>query len=132
MLAAHLGHLRTKDGGIPASPEQVGWTEEASKGDLPTYKSHGKCLGWMSWDEDDLFIDTTAAYADIRRHAAGQITFTKQTMFKRLKDAGLLTRVDENRQRNTIRVNCEQHARQVLAMPLSQVLENTEKPNANQ
>ncbi len=131
MIAAHLGHLRTRDGGIPAGPTELGWTQEETRGDLPTFKSHGKCIGWCDWERDELLIDTTAAYADIRKHSGGTITMTKITMFKRIKDAGLLLRVDETRQRNTVRVICENHPRQVLAMPLAQVLEVTERPNGD-
>lgn len=128
LLGAHIGHVRSRDGGIPASPEQLGWTKEQSIGDLPTYKSHGKCIGWCSWKDDELFIDITAAYNDIRKHANNQITFTKPTMLKRLKDAGLLTRTDDSRQRNSIRITAEGHPRNVIAMPLSQTLNTMEKP----
>ena len=50
MISAHIGHLRTKGGGIPSKPETLGWTREESTGDLPTFKSHGKCIGWVDWD----------------------------------------------------------------------------------
>lgn len=129
LLQAHIGHLRTKGGGIPATPEILGWTKEESTGDLPTYKSHGKCIGWVDWDRDELYVDITAAYNDIRKHANNQMTFTRPTMLKRLKDAGLLLRTDDTRQRNTIRITAEQHPRNVLCMSLSQTLAMTEKPN---
>lgn len=129
ILQAHIGHMRTKGGGIPAQPELLGWTREESSGDLPTYKSHGKCIGWIDWDHDELYIDITTAYNDIRKHANNQMTFTRPTMLKRLRDAGLLLRTDDNRQRNTVRITAEQHPRNVLCMSLSQTLAITEKPN---
>lgn len=129
ILQAHIGHLRTKGGGIPARPEILGWTREESTGDLPTYKSHGKCIGWLDWDHDELYIDITTAYNDIRKHANNQMTFTRPTMLKRLRDAGLLLRTDDNRQRNTIRITAEQHPRNVLCLSLSNTIATTEKPN---
>jgi hypothetical protein len=129
LLGAHIGHLRTKGGGIPSKCEVLGWTREESTGDLPTYRSHGKCIGWVDWDADELYIDVTSAYNDIKKHANNQITFTRPTMLKRLRDAGLLLRTDDNRQRNTIRITAEQHPRNVLCMSLSQTLAITERPN---
>lgn len=129
ILTAHIGHLRTKGGGIPSKAETLGWTREESTGDLPTYKSHGKCIGWIDWDHDEIYIDITSAYNDIRKHANNQMTFTRPTMLKRLKDAGLLLRTDDSRQRNTIRITAEQHPRNVLCMSLSNTLAITEKPN---
>jgi hypothetical protein len=129
ILTAHIGHMRTKGGGIPSRPELLGWTAEQSTGDLPTYKSHGKCIGWIDWDSDEIYIDITSAYSDIRKHANNQMTFTRPTMLKRLKDAGLLLRTDDTRQRNTIRITAEQHPRNVLCMSLSQTLQVTERPN---
>lgn len=129
ILGAHIGHLRTKGGGIPSKPDVLGWTREESTGDLPTWKSHGKCIGWVDWDHDELYIDITSAYNDIKKHANNQMTFTRPTMLKRLKDAGLLLRTDDNRQRNTIRITAEQHPRNVLCLSLSNTLAITEKPN---
>lgn len=129
IISSHVGHLRTKGGGIPAKPELLGWTSEQSSGEMPTFKSHGKCIGWIDWDQDELYVDITSAYNDIRKHANNQMTFTRPTMLKRLKDAGLLLRTDDTRQRNTIRITAEQHPRNVLCMSLSQTLSITEKPN---
>lgn len=129
IIGSHVGHLRTKGGGIPLRAELLGWTSEQSTGDLPTWRSHGKCIGWIDWDADELYVDITTAYNDIKRHSNNQMTFTRPTMLKRLKDAGLLLRTDDNRQRNTIRITAEQHPRNVLCMSLSQTLSITEKPN---
>lgn len=131
IIAGHIGHMRTIQGGVPMKAGMLGWTEDISTGDLPMYRPHGKTLGWIDWDADLLYIDATAAYNDIKKHSGGAVTFTKQTMLKRLKDAGLIVRTDDARQRNTIRVTCEGHPRQVIAMPVSTVLQTQEKPEGD-
>ena len=123
MFQSHVGHIRTKDGGIPRKAEILGWSAKESFGDVPTYSAHGKKLGWIDWVENEIDIDVPTCYPDIKKHSAGQITFTRQTMVKRLKDAGLLVRVDENRQRNTVRVQCEGHPRQVVVLNATDLLE---------
>jgi hypothetical protein len=130
-LAAGQGHIRTLHGGIPLNATTIGWTEERSTGDLPTYKSHGPCIGWVQWDDDELYLDINVGYATIKKVLNQEMTLTKQTLFKRLKDAGCLVRVDEARQRNTVRVTAESHPRQVLAISASAALEQQEKPSDN-
>jgi hypothetical protein len=128
VLAAGLGHLRTMNGGIPEKAEILGWTAEKSMGELATWKSHGPVVGWVNWVNDELFVDLTSGYNIIRKAGGNEITLTKQTMLKRLKDAGLILRSDDARQRNSIRITAEQHTRQVIALALSTTLEITEKP----
>lgn len=128
VLAAGLGHFRMLNGGIPNSPTILGWTQESSFNEVPTYKSHGPCLGWCSWDKDELFIDTNVGYNTVKKVAGNEIAISKQTMFKRLKDAGMLTRTDDSRQRNSVRITAENHNRQVLSLCLSTILDTLEKP----
>ena len=128
VLATGLGHLRTLNGGIPLEPTILGWTAENGMGEMPTYKSRGPCIGWVDWNDDTLYMDVTAGYNLIRKIAGPEISITKQTLFKRLKDAGVLSRSDDVRQRNTIRITAEQHPRQALAMVLSTTLDTQEKP----
>lgn len=128
VLQGHAGHLRTKNGGIPTDPTAVGWTEESAAGEMPTFKAHGKCIGWIDWDRGELYVEATAGYNEVKKHAFGAIQLTKPTMLKRLKENGNLTRVDDNRQRNSIRMTCEGHSRQVLAMPIAHTLQTQEKP----
>jgi hypothetical protein len=129
VLAAGLGHMRTVNGGIPLSPTLLGWTEEGiSHSDIPQYKSHGPCLGWVSWNDDELYLEANTGFNAIKKSAGAELASTKQTLFKRLKDAGLLTRTDDTRQRNTVRITCENHPRVVLSLCLSTCLETNEKP----
>jgi len=128
VLAAGLGHLRTLNGGIPLSPEVLGWTSENSLGEIKTFKSKGPIIGWIDWNKGELFIDINTGYNIIRKVAGAEIATSKQTLFKRLKDSGKLSRVDDNRQRNTVRVAAEGHTRQVIALVLSIALDTQERP----
>lgn len=128
ILATGLGHLRTINGGIPSKATTLGWVSEQSMGDVPTYKSRGICLGWINWAKGEVFIEHNAGYALIKKVGGADLGLTKQTLLKRLKDAGLLTRVEDDRQRNTVRITAEEHPRTVLAMPITEVLETQEVP----
>lgn len=128
LLGAGHGHVRTLNGGIPLRAPSLGWTEEKSSGELPTYKSHGPCVGWINWNEDELYLEINIGYTAVKKIVGQELTLTKQTLFKRLKDAGMLTRIDEARQRNTVRITAENHPRQVLAFSASSALESAERP----
>lgn len=128
VLASGGGHVRSLNGGVPKSPTLLGWTEENSAGEMPLFKSRGPCVGWANWHTDELYVEINVGYQAIRRAAHGELALSKQTLFKRLKDAGHLLRVDEARQRNTLRVTAEGHPRQVIALSLSRTLEVQEKP----
>lgn len=128
IFAAGLGHVRTLSSGIPKSPTMLGWTEEGGNEDMPTFKSHGPCIGWASWDKEELYIDVTSGLPLIKKVAHGELNQTKQTLMKRLKEAGILTRTDEARQRNTVRITVDGNARQVLSLNIHEVLETQETP----
>lgn len=128
IFATGLGHVRTTNGGIPRGAETLGWTILESSGDIPTYKSRGPCIGWISWKSGEIFLDVNAGYALARKVAGHEISLSRNTFIKRLKDAGMLTRTDQSRQRNTVRISAENHPRQVLAMPIMKVLDTQELP----
>lgn len=128
ILGANTGHIRKLNGGIPRSPTMLGWTTENSYSDVPTYKSHGPCIGWIDWDNDELFIEVNTGYNAVKKVAGQELAITKQTLFKRMKDAGALLRTDEARQRNTIRVTAENHPRQVICLSIAAVMESNEVP----
>lgn len=129
VLASGQAHFRTINGGIPMNPTLVGWTSENSMGEMPTFKSRGPCIGWINWNADEMYLDIIAGFAIVKKVGGSEVSLTKQTMLKRLKDAGMLVRTDETRQRNTVRITAEGHARQVLCLSLSTVLDTQEKPN---
>lgn len=121
------GHVRTLNGGIPRNPTMLGWVSEGgNNSDVPTYKSRGPCIGWVDWNRNELYLDVNAGYALVKKTGGNEISLTKQTMQKRLKDAGYLSRVDDARQRNTIRVQAEMHPRQVMSLWLNKVMDTQE------
>jgi hypothetical protein len=122
-------HVRTIRGGTPVAAELLGWTVERHGDELAAFKSRGPTIGWVKRDSDELFLDVTQGYALIRKVAGPDLSLTKQTLFKRFKDAGVLTRVDEARNRNTVRIQAENHPRQVIAVSLVAALDLKEFPN---
>lgn len=125
-FAAGLGHVRTLNGGIPKDPTRLGWTTDDNLGDMPTFRSHGPQIGWVDWNSKELLLDAVSGLNTVKKVAGNDITLTKQTLIKRLKDASLLTRTDDQRQRNTVRITAENHPRTVLALSLPAVLDSQE------
>lgn len=120
-------HVRTLGGAIPMNPTALGWTSEKSSGAIETYKSHGPCIGWIKWDEDELYLESDTTFAMVKKMIGTELPLTKPTMYKRLRDAGMLKRSDDHRQRNTIRVSAEGHQRQCILVAASEALDQQEK-----
>ena len=119
ILALPAGHLKTVGGGIPEAAPIVGWRDNGEGGWLPT----GSRLGWVDKKNDCVYLDAAVCYDTIRRHSRGAITITRQTLFKRLREGGALAKVDDHRQRNTIRITCEAATRTVIAVKLPLIME---------
>lgn len=124
-------HLRRFNGGVPPKPIQMGWSADNPDDDLPNYRAHGPCIGWTRVDKDELYLEVNLGYNAVKKACGNDLTLTKQTLMKRLKDGGLLTRIDEGRQRNTLRLVCDGHLRQVMCLQLSQVfdMDDNETPD---
>lgn len=122
LLGSSLAHLKSKSGGIPEQPELMGWTGQHESGEVKSYKSNGPQIGWCDWDHDEIYIDVNSL-PFIKRHASGKLSMTKQTLLKRLKDAGVTTRADDARQRNTLRMTCQGHQRNVIPISLRETVE---------
>ena len=106
-IGSHKAHIRLKDGGIPSYPLLTGWTKSEGVGGIPTFKAHGEKFGWIDESANELLLNANTVYDAVRRLSRGGITLTKQTLFKRLKESGKLTRVDTTRSRNAMRVSVE-------------------------
>lgn len=133
VFGRRLGHIRTQSGGIPRKAELLGWIrQEDSQSDVPTFTSHGPCIGWINWDAGELYLNAELGYNVVKKAAGAEITLSKQTLMKRLKEAGTLTRTDDARQRNTVRITAERHPHQVLSLSIPLVLDTSEKPNGTQ
>lgn len=123
VLARRAAHVRQTNGGTPANREQLGWSSKRSMGEMPVFESHGPCIGWVNVTKDELYLDLTAGFPVVRKECGNDMPLSKQTLLKRMKEAGVLLRADEGRGRNTIRVVCEGSVRQVLCLSLSRVME---------
>lgn len=126
VLGAGGGHLRTTNGGQPIDAGVMGWIrdENYSRGDeVQVFRARGPTIGWVRPRADELYLDVTTGYNVVKKAAGADMPLSKQTLFKRLKDSGSLLRVDDARGRNTIRIQAENHPRQVLCLSLAKALE---------
>lgn len=121
VLQTQKAHLKTRNGGIPADAELLGWSMSQGHGEQPSYKANGPCIGWIDTEKEELLLDPNAM-AFIKKASDGKLAVTDQTFAKRLKDAQLLIRTDAARQRNTVRMTLEGHPRNVLCMKVADVL----------
>jgi len=125
-----VGHLRACDGGIPPNPEEFGWTKKEAIGSIATYTAHGAKIGWVDTPRDSVYLEPNIAFMHVLKASRGGITITKQTMFKRLKDAALLNATDSQRSRNSIRVQCEGRTQTVLSFQIATVINSQEATSA--
>lgn len=120
------GHLRTLSGGVPTQPDRLGWTMVAQADETPRYKAHGPCIGWIDWTDDTVYFEADSAFTMAKKEAGAELSVTKPTAWKRLKDAGMLKRVDSARSRNTIRVTADGHTRNVVALGAAEFFDTKE------
>jgi hypothetical protein len=129
MLTSGVAHVKTRNGGIPKNPDRYGYLVEQGSGELPSYKARGQRIGWVDADAGELLIDQDAM-PNIKKHSGGRLAVTAQTLIKRMRETGLITRVDDQRQRSTVRVMLEGHRRQALCMDLAEIMD-TEEGDSN-
>ena len=126
MLGSGMAHAKTPDGGIPSDATKMGWTEQKKlTGGMSDWKSNGPRIGWIDEDRGEFLLDANALTL-IKKHSGGKLAVTPQTLMKRLKESGLLTRMDDSRQRMTVRQTLEGHRRQALCMEAAEVFDEKE------
>lgn len=115
-LTAGLAHLVAADGGTPGKPEACGWRFRAIGSDpfeQENWEPRGDQVGWIV--EEDIFLDPTAAFRVAQRMATNDgIAITQQTLWKRLRERGLLASSDTKRERNTVRRTLQGSRRNVV------------------
>jgi hypothetical protein len=127
VVSSGRGHVAGVDGkepGIPPSPEAWGWEErEYRSGSGEAAVAHygrGRKIGWVVGKE--LYLDPDAAYAAVVELARDQgqcYAVTAQTLFRGLKEAGLLVRTEPDR--TTYPVTLEGSRRRVLHLSAASV-----------
>jgi hypothetical protein len=103
-LASGRAHCAAKDGRRPADAEAWGW-RCAEDGH---WEPLGRRVGWI--DGADLFLEPEAAYAEaqeLARHQGNSLPTASRTLWRRLRERGLLASWDTTRQRNTVRRTLE-------------------------
>lgn len=127
MLSNGSAHLKTKGGGVPQNPRRFGWAELDREGSMPEYKSNGARIGWVDLMKGEVLIEP-GIIPSVAKASGGKIGITEATLLKRLKEGGMLSRIDSVRQRNTIRVTLEGSTRQVIAMPIGVIFPDDDEP----
>lgn len=125
VLATQLAHVKTRNGGVPEAATSYGWTSIKSAGEIETYRANGPQLGWIDQEKDEFLFDPNAM-PFIKKHSNGQLAVTPQTFLKRLKDAGMITRTDAARERNTVRMILDGASRNVIVMNLTATMDDQE------
>ena len=97
-IAAGDAHLADADDELepPPHPQRCGWRWREinqGQGDIgKVWDAKGSRVGWIQGD--DVYLDPPNAYAAAQRHARasgnGELGVKEQTLWKRMKEAGLL------------------------------------------
>ncbi|HEX4608265.1 MAG TPA: hypothetical protein VH092_08675, partial [Urbifossiella sp.] len=133
VVSSGRGHLAGADGkepGLPPSPEAWGWEgREFRAGDETrvSYHPRGEKVGWVVGDM--LYLDpdaTFAAVAELAREQGQAYPLGQQTLYRRLKEAGVLVRTDGDRA--TYPATVEGSRRRVLHVPVPTVFPKPGQP----
>jgi hypothetical protein len=122
LTGSKMAHFKSRTGGTPKNADKYGYTAKETDSDLPTYERNGPPLGWVDASKGELYLDPNMIPL-LKKHSGGRLALTPQTLLKRMKESGLITRIDNERQRNTVRMTLEGHVRQVLCLDLPTVFD---------
>ena len=119
VLASGRAHVAGPEGREPASnPEAWGWREVTTGSEQyarGVWQPQGRRVDWV--DGPDLYLEPEAASAEVQELAGKQgesLPIASRTLFKRLKERGLLASWDQKRGRLTVRRTLEAANRAVL------------------
>jgi hypothetical protein len=119
-IASGKAHVAATDGSNPKeNPSAWGWRDHNLQS-LP----QGRRVGWI--EGDHLYLQPDSAYAVAQSLAVEQgesLTTAKQTLWKRLRERGLLASMDVKRQRLTIRRTVDGKRREVLHLQASSLFD---------
>lgn len=118
-LASGRAHCAAPNGDAPAEPAAWGWREQeigTGENSRLEWRPQGKRIGWI--DTADLYLEPEAAYAEAQELARNQgdsLPIGARTLWKRLRERGLLASWDATRQRSTVRRRLDgQERREVI------------------
>jgi len=123
-LASGRAHVASDRGSVPEVPAIWGWrhgplwTVEYSPSG---WQPQGDRIGWVRGE--DLYLEPGAAFRVAQAMAPTDgLTIKATTLWKRLKEKGLLASTDEARQQNQVRVSLEGARRPVLHLRAETVM----------
>jgi len=106
-LTSGRAHVTNRLGSLPDVPQMWGWRPDdvGAEQSSPRWKPQGRQIGWI--DEDDLYLDNEAAYAEVQELGDEQgerLALTKSQLGKHLKSLGMLlsTETDKTTIRKTL------------------------------
>jgi hypothetical protein len=102
-IASGRAHVAGPDGGKPDNPCAWGWRDTGG-----SWEPLGRRVGWL--DGEDLLLESEAAYAEaqeLARHKGEALPLQSRTLWRRLKERGILAGWDQTRKRNTVRRTLE-------------------------
>jgi hypothetical protein len=116
-LASGKAHLASITEGEPARPGACGWRQfevQTSTGTRTEWRGQGDRIGWI--DGDNVYLQPDASYksAQLMAAAGEGLAITSQTLWKRLKEEGLLASVDTASQTNKVRKTISDRSERVL------------------
>jgi hypothetical protein len=113
-LASGRAHVAGNDGNAPEDrPEAWGWR----RGNTGQLESQGRRIGWIK--DGDLYLEPEAAFAEAQELAGKQgdaLPVNPRTLWRRMKEKGLLAVSDEARERLKVRRVLEGTQREVIAI----------------
>ena len=105
-LNSGKAHIASTTNSVPDDPAIWGWRDTEAptmNGPRTEWRPLGDRIGWT--ENDSVYLQPDAAYKMAQAMGANGegLTISSQTLWKRLKEEGLLASVDEKRQTNKVR-----------------------------
>jgi hypothetical protein len=131
-IASGRAHVAGVNGAAPDQAGAWGWRPKPSEPG-EAWEPLGRRIGWLQ--QDELFLEPEAAYAEAQRLAAEQndsLPVTERTLWKRLHERGLLQGVETHgeRTRLTVRKMLEGQRRSVIYLRASCLTSAESAPSA--
>jgi hypothetical protein len=108
-LASGRAHVADSAGNEPYNARAWGWRSVmVGAGSREEWQPLGKRIGWVSGE--DLYLEPEAAYAESQKLATelGEtLPISSRTLWRRMREKGLLSSWEQARQRNTVRRSLE-------------------------
>ncbi len=109
-IASGGAHLVSSEGEVPKDPNTWGWRK---LGTSTQWQAQGQQIGWLL--ASDAYLDPDATFRAAQQMATSDgITTTPKTLWKRLRERGILASSYTNRRRNTTRRTLQGSRRNVL------------------